>query len=84
MQRVDAAINADIGRQRIEFGWRTVTATEEALRLGAGGLDEARLARAIAQSVELLRLPRTPTPAEVFSRDFLPAREAREMGPPRV
>jgi NitT/TauT family transport system substrate-binding protein len=84
MQRVDSTINADIERQRIEFGWRTVMATEEGLRLGAGDLDDARLARAIAQSVEVFQLPRTPTPAEVFSRDFLPPREARDMGPPRA
>jgi NitT/TauT family transport system substrate-binding protein len=83
MQRVDPTFNPDLEARRIEFAFRTVIATEEGARLGAGDLDEARLGRAIAQVVEVFGLPRTPAPGEVFSRDFLPARAERDFGPVR-
>jgi len=37
------------------------------------------MARAIGFIVEGYQLARTPTPAEVFSRDFLPPRAEREL-----
>jgi NitT/TauT family transport system substrate-binding protein len=80
MQRVDATINAPLERGRIEFAWRTLIATDEGVRLGAGDLDDGRLTRAIAQAVEVFALPRTPAPADVFSRAFLPPRAEREFG----
>jgi NitT/TauT family transport system substrate-binding protein len=79
MQRVEATINVPVEQGRIEYAWRVSMATDETRRLGAGDLDDARLGRAIAQTVEVFGLPRTPTAAEVFSRDFLPAREARQI-----
>ncbi len=54
-------------------------ATDEAARLGAGDLDDARLARAIAQVREAFELARAPEPREVFSRAFLPPREQRQI-----
>jgi NitT/TauT family transport system substrate-binding protein len=79
MQRVEATINVPVEQGRIEYAWRVSMATEETRRLGAGDLDDARLGRAIAQTVEVFQLPRTPTAAEVFSRDFLPPRDARAL-----
>ncbi|WP_376099578.1 ABC transporter substrate-binding protein [Roseomonas sp. CCTCC AB2023176] len=79
MQRVEATINTTVEQRRLELAWRTSINVEEARRLGAGDLDDARLARAIAQVVEVFGLPRTPTPAEVFSRDFLPPRAERSL-----
>jgi NitT/TauT family transport system substrate-binding protein len=81
MQRVDPTFNLDLEAKRIEFAWRTIIATEEGRRLGAGDLDDARLARATATVVEVFQLPRAPAPNEVFSRAFLPPREARDFGP---
>ena len=37
------------------------------------------MARAIGFVVEGYDLKRTPTPAEVFSRDFLPSRDERNL-----
>jgi NitT/TauT family transport system substrate-binding protein len=79
---VDATINAPMETGRVQFAWRTLIATPEGRRLGAGDLDEARLTRAIAQAVEVFGLPRTPANADVFRRDVLPPRAAREFGPP--
>lgn len=77
MARVDPTLDAAMEARRIEFAMRTVIRTEESARLGAGDLDDARLARAIGQVVEVFALPRTPTPDEVFSRAFLPPAEER-------
>jgi NitT/TauT family transport system substrate-binding protein len=79
MQRVEATINVPVEQGRIEYAWRVSMATDETRRLGAGDLDDARLNRAIAQTVEVFGLPRTPAASEIFSRDFLPARAAREL-----
>jgi NitT/TauT family transport system substrate-binding protein len=84
MQRVDPTFNLDLEARRIEFAFRTVIATEEGVRLGAGDLDDARLGRAIAQVVEVFQLPRTPAPSEVFSRDFLPPASERTLTAPRA
>ena len=51
----------------------------EGVELGAGDLSDARLARAIAQAVEVFGLSRSPAPAEVFNRAFLPDRAARTL-----
>jgi NitT/TauT family transport system substrate-binding protein len=84
MQRVDPTFNLDLEARRIEFAFRTIIATEEGVRLGAGDLDDARLGRAIAQVVEVFQLPRTPAPNEVFSRDFLPPQAERPLAAPRA
>jgi NitT/TauT family transport system substrate-binding protein len=84
MQRVDPTFNLDLEARRIDFAYRTVIATDEAKRVGAGDLDDARLGRAIAQVVEVFQLPRSPAPSEVFSRDFLPPRAERELAPARA
>jgi NitT/TauT family transport system substrate-binding protein len=83
MRRVDATINGDMEVGRVAFAWRTLIATPEAVRLGAGDLDDARLGRAIAQAVEVFALPRTPRPEDVFTRAFLPPRPERELAPGR-
>lgn len=77
MSRIEPTINVPIETQRIQYAWRTVIATPEAMELGAGDLADARLARAIAQTVEVFGLPRSPAPADVFNRGFLPARADR-------
>jgi NitT/TauT family transport system substrate-binding protein len=83
MQRVDPTFNLDLEARRIVFAFRTVIATEEGLRVGAGDLDDARLGRAIAQVVEVFGLPRTPATGEVFNRDFLPPAAERDLTPMR-
>ncbi|MBK1658129.1 ABC transporter substrate-binding protein [Paracraurococcus ruber] len=79
MARMEATINVPVETQRIDYAWRTVIATPEAVEVGAGDLSDARLARAIAQAVEVFGLSRTPAPEEVFSRAFLPPRAERAI-----
>jgi NitT/TauT family transport system substrate-binding protein len=84
MSRIEPTINETIERQRVEYAFRTVIATPEAVRLGAGDVDDARLTKAIEQTVEVFGLTRTPTPAEVFNRSFLPLAAERVLTPPRA
>jgi NitT/TauT family transport system substrate-binding protein len=81
LTRIEPTIDERIERQRVEYAWRTAIATPEAVRLGAGDLSDERLARAIAQSVEVFQLARRPEPAEVFSRAFLPPAAQRALRP---
>jgi NitT/TauT family transport system substrate-binding protein len=48
-------------------------------KIGIGDVDEARLKSGIALLVENLKLPRTPTSDEVFTRAFLPPRAERDL-----
>jgi NitT/TauT family transport system substrate-binding protein len=81
LTRIEPTIDERIERQRVEYAWRTAIATPEAVRLGAGDLSDERLARAIAQSVEVFQLSRRPEPADVFSRAFLPPAAQRMLRP---
>ena len=49
----------------------------ELATLGLGDVDDARLQKAIEILVDANKLPRTPTIAEVFTRDFLPPKSER-------
>ncbi len=84
MARIEPNFSEDIERQRIEYAWRSVIATPEAVRLGAGDLDDTRLVKAIAQTVEVFELPRTLAPAEVFNRTFPPPASERVLAPLRA
>jgi NitT/TauT family transport system substrate-binding protein len=45
--------------------------------LGVGDVSDERMAGAAATIAESFELPRVPKPADVFSRDFLPAKADR-------
>ena len=47
--------------------------------IGVGDVKDDRMARAIGIIVEGYQLTRTPTPAEIFSREFLPPRAERDL-----
>lgn len=53
----------------------------EAQEIGIGDIDNGRLVRAIALLAQACRLPRTPRPEQVFTREFLPppAQRARPL-----
>jgi NitT/TauT family transport system substrate-binding protein len=75
----DNLVNADIERQRLNFAYERLIASEEAAEIGLGDVDDERLARAIDIVVEGYELATTPTVDQVFSREFLPPREEREL-----
>ena len=53
--------------------------SSEMKKIGIGDVDEERLKKGIALLVENLKLPRTPSSDEVFSRAFLPSRAERDL-----
>ena len=75
----DNLINRDVETQRLQFAYAHLMVSEESARIGVGDVDDARLARAIDIVVEGYGLTATPEAGQVFSREFLPPREAREL-----
>ena len=53
--------------------------SREKTSAGVGDVKDDRMARAIGIIVEGYQLARAPTPAEIFSREFLPPRAEREL-----
>lgn len=72
LQRHAPGIHRDINRVRLLGTLRAEMAHPEGARIGLGDMDDARLQRMIERIVSVKRLPRKPTPAEVFDRSFLP------------
>lgn len=64
----DRAVNL----RRLQGTLAMEMAHPEGARIGIGDMDDERLARLIAQIVQVKRLPRTPGVREVFDRSFLP------------
>jgi NitT/TauT family transport system substrate-binding protein len=73
----DRAVNL----RRLQGTLAMEMAHPEGARIGVGDMDDERLARLIAQIVQVKRLPRTPGVREVFDRSFLPplAQRVRDL-----
>lgn len=69
----DAAINL----RRLQGTLDIEMAHPEGRRIGIGDMDDQRLKALIDRIVQVKRLPRTPSMAEVFDRSFLPPLQAR-------
>ncbi len=75
----DNLINADVEKRRLKFSYEQLIVSPEMKEIGVGDIKDDRMARAIGMVVEGYQLTRTPTPAEVFSREFLPPRAERDL-----
>ncbi len=75
----DNLVNEEVERMRLNFAYERLMASEEAAEIGLGDVDDERLARSIDIVVEGYELSTTPTVDQVFSREFLPEREEREL-----
>jgi len=75
----DNLINAEVEKRRLQYSFDELMVSPEMKEIGVGDIKDDRMARAIAVVAEGYQLPRTPTPAEVFSREFLPPRAEREL-----
>ena len=75
----DNLINADVEKRRLKFSYEQLIVSPEMKEIGVGDIKDDRMARAIGMVVEGYQLSRTPTPGEVFSREFLPPRSDREL-----
>ncbi|WP_127754392.1 ABC transporter substrate-binding protein [Devosia sp. 1566] len=75
----DNLVNEEVERMRLNFAYAKLMASEEAAEIGLGDVDDERLARSIEIVVEGYGLANTPEASQIFSREFLPPREDREL-----
>jgi len=73
----EALIKKDIEKRRMIYVYKTLIDTAEARSLGIGDVSDERMAGAAATIAESFELPRAPKPADVYSREFLPAKSER-------
>ena len=75
----DNQINVDVEKRRLQYSFDKLIVSPEMKEIGVGDVKDDRMTRAIGIVVEGYQLARTPTPSEVFSREFLPPRAEREL-----
>ena len=75
----DNLINVEVEKRRLQYSFDKLIVSPEMKDIGVGDVKDDRMTRAIGIIVEGYQLARAPTPAEVFSREFLPPRAEREL-----
>jgi len=75
----DNQINVDVEKRRLQYSFDKLIVSPEMKEIGVGDVKDDRMTRAIGIVVEGYQLTRTPTPSEIFSREFLPPRAEREL-----
>lgn len=75
----DNLINVAVEKRRLQYSFDKLIVSPEMKEIGVGDIKDDRMARAIGIVVEGYQLKRAPEPAEIFSREFLPPREEREL-----
>jgi NitT/TauT family transport system substrate-binding protein len=79
LAKSEPLINTDIEKRRLTYVYDTLMATPEAMKLGIGDIDDARLSRAIAVIAESYELAKPPAPGRIFDRSFLPPIAERKL-----
>jgi NitT/TauT family transport system substrate-binding protein len=79
LTKAEPLINTAIEKRRLTYVYDTLMATPEAMKIGIGDIDDARLARAIAVIAESYELAKPPAPSRVFDRAFLPPAAERQL-----
>lgn len=77
----DELMDADAEKLRLQLALDNLLINEEVESLGIGAVDPARLEATIAQTVEGFGLASTPSIDEVFTADYLPPLEERQVPP---
>ncbi len=75
----DNLVDVPVEKRRMQFAFDKLMVSPEMKEIGVGDIKDDRMARAIGMVVEGYELKRTPTPKEIFSRDFLPPRNERDL-----
>jgi NitT/TauT family transport system substrate-binding protein len=75
----DNLINEAVEKRRLQYSFDKLIVSPEMKEIGIGDIKDDRMTRAIAMVAEGYQLDRVPTPADVFSREFLPPRAEREL-----
>ena len=72
-------LKRDVEKERLLQTIEYEVMSSEMKQIGIGDVDAERLKKGIDLLVENLKLPRTPSSDEVFTREFLPPRAEREL-----
>jgi NitT/TauT family transport system substrate-binding protein len=79
VMRRNPTLNREAETERLAIGMRQLINTPEARSVGIGDVDSQRFLRASNQVFNTFDLIRQPRMSEIFTRDFLPPREERNM-----
>ncbi len=77
--KFDNLVNIPVEKRRLQYSFDNLIVSPEMKEIGIGDVKDDRMARAIGIVAEGYQLSRSPAPAEIFSRDFLPPRAEREL-----
>lgn len=75
----DNLVDVPVEKRRLQYSFDKLMVSPEMKEIGVGDIKDDRMTRAIGMVVEGYDLKRTPTPKEIFSREFLPERKDREL-----
>lgn len=75
----DNLVDVAVEKRRLQYSFDKLIVSPEMKEIGVGDIRDDRMTRAIGMVVEGYDLKRTPTPKEIFSRDFLPPRADRDL-----
>ncbi len=75
----DNLVNVDVEKRRLQYSFDKLIVSAEMKDIGVGDIKDDRMTRNIGIIVEGYQLARTPTPSEIFTREFLPPRGEREL-----
>ncbi len=75
----DNLVNEAVEKRRMQYSFSELIVSPEMKEIGVGDIKDDRMARAIGIVVEGYQLTRVPTPAEIFSRQFLPPKAERDL-----
>jgi NitT/TauT family transport system substrate-binding protein len=75
--KFEPLLNPDIERERLKFAMRCCLITPNVRKNGFGGVDMARLRRAMGQVAAALGLDHVPAPEQLFDPSYLPPKPAR-------
>lgn len=76
---IDPLIDTALEERRLDLAINVNIITDYTTANGFGGVDETRLGNAIAQVSSALALENPPTVADIWTADFLPAADARQL-----
>lgn len=79
VRRYDQLVDMNVEQRRLRFAYEKLMTSAESKEIGVGDVKDDRLARSIDMVVQGYGLTRTPAPAEIFNRSFLPPRAEREL-----
>jgi NitT/TauT family transport system substrate-binding protein len=77
IKRREPLVDADIELQRLQMAIDLHFLNDEVKKNGFGAVDAARLSRSIDLVAQGFELPTKPTPEQVFTDKYLPAKERR-------